>query len=166
MNRGAIIDNYIDNEKIFRFPYFNTSHEYEKLKLEEEKTKIALSSATNPKTYNIIKGKNILADQTAYNNMFNTVLNVKRYQRNLNQKKKLLGFKFKPTDYDNYTIAQLKTGLYIDFFDMCNELLLIDKITLNNLDYILSKNYRKLIILCIILITFLISYLIINILAK
>jgi len=163
-SKGTIVDNYVDNEKIFRFPYFSTSHEYKKIKLLEEKAKIAAIKAKDPTLYNIAVGRGILADQTAFNNMFDTVLNVNRYQRNLKQKEKLLRLNFKPIDYDKYTIGQLKQGLYVDFFDMCNELLLMESFNTNNLNNILSKNYRKIILLFILLITILIAYIIIYIL--
>jgi hypothetical protein len=163
-SKGTIVDNYVDNEKIFRFPYFSTSDEYKKIKLLEEKAKIAAIKAKDPALYNIAIGRGTLADQTAFNNMFDTVLNVNRYQRDLKQKKKLLGLHFKPIDYDKYTVGQLKQGLYVDFFDMCNELLLMESFNTSNLNNILSKNYRKIILLFIFLITILIAYIIIYIL--
>jgi hypothetical protein len=149
---------------VFRFPYFDSSHEMKKLKLEEEKANIAKIIAQNPKTFDIQVGRNILPDQTAFNKMFDTVLNVNRYQRNIKKKIKYLPLNDKPLDYTKLTIEQLKTALYVDFFDMCNELLLIEKINFESFNRILSKNYRKVTILCFILVVCLISYIIINIL--
>jgi len=163
-SKGTIVDNYVDKEKIFRFPYFSTSEEYKKIKLLEEKAKIAEIIAKDPKTHKIAIGRGVLADKTAFNNMFDTVLNVNRYQRNLKEEKRLLGLNFKPIDYDKYTIGELKQGLYIDFFDMCNELLLMESFNTTNLNNILSKNYRKIILLFMFLVAILIAYVIIYIL--
>ena len=163
-------DAKINNEKIFRFPYFNTSFEYQKIKLEEEKAKIANKIANNPATHNVISGRGILHDERAFNKMFNTVVNINKYQKQLKNRKKILATNTNTNtntnNIDNFTIGQIKEGLYVDFFDMCNELLLLDKFNYLNINYILSKNYRKIMLLVIILITIIITYLIINILDK
>jgi hypothetical protein len=154
----------IKSSMVFRFPYFDSSHEMKKLKLEEEKAKIAKIIAKNPKTFDIQIGRNILPDQSAFNKMFDTVLNVNRYQRNIKRKIKHLPLNNKPLDYNKLTIDEIKIALYVDFFDMCNELLLIEKINFESFNYVLSKNYRKIIILFFILFICLISYVIIIIL--
>lgn len=153
-----------NNKTIFRFPYFDSSHEMKKLKLEEDRAKFAEFIAKNPKTHNIQVGRNILPDQTAFNKMFDTVLNVNRYQRDIKNKMRLLRLRDKQIDYTKYSIQQLKEGLYVDFFDMCNELLLMEKFNFNNLNNILSKNYRKATILFFILLCVLISFMFMNIL--
>ena len=163
MNRGTVIDNYVDNEKIFRFPYFSTSLEYQKLKLAEENAKIAERIAKDPNTHKIISGRGILPDKTAFNNMFNTVLNINRYQRNIKKKLKYLPLNDIPFDHNNLTIGQLKNSLFVDFFDMCNELLLMEKFSPLTINFILSKNYRKITLLTILLLTFLLSFVVINI---
>ena len=149
---------------VYRFPYFDSSHEMKKLKLEEEKAKIAKIIAKNPKTFDIQIGRNILPDQSAFNNMFDTVLNVNRYQRNIKKKMIHLPLNNKSLDYNKLTIDEIKIALYVDFFDMCNELLLIEKINFESFNYVISKNYRKIIILFFILFICLISYIIIIIL--
>jgi hypothetical protein len=151
-----------NNKTVFRFPYFDGSFEYEKLKLEQEKAKLAAIIAKDPKTHKIQIGKGILPDQTAFNKMFDAVLNVNRHQRNIKKKIKYLPLNIKYLDYNDLTIKQLKKGLYIDFFDMCNELLLMEKFSLLNFNNIISKNYRKIILLLILLISIVISYIIIN----
>ena len=158
--------NYADNKKVFRFPHFDSSHEMEKLKLEAKKAKVAEIIARNPKTHDIQVGRNILPDQTAFNKMFETVLNVNRYQRDIKKKLKYIRLGDKPIDYTKFSIQQIKEGLYIDFFDMCNELLIIDKFNFHNLNAVLSKNYRKVTILLLILFILLISFVLMNILNK
>jgi hypothetical protein len=169
-NKSNKSNDKINNQKkssmVFRFPYFDSSHEMKKLKLEEEKAKIAKIIAQNPKTFDIQVGRNILPDQTAFNKMFDTVLNVNRYQRNIKKKMKYLPLNDKPLDYTKFTINEIKTALYVDFFDMCNELLLIKKINFESFNYVLSKKYRKVTILFFILFICLISYVIINILEE
>ena len=96
--------------------------------------------------------------------MFDTVLNVNRYQRDIKNKMRLLRLQDKPIDYTKYSIQQLKEGLYVDFFDMCNELLIMEKFNFSDLNSILSKNYRKATLLLFILICVLIAFVIINIL--
>lgn len=153
-----------NNKTVFRFPYFDSSHEIKKLKLEADKAKFAELIAKNPKTHNIQIGRNILPDQTAFNKMFDTVLNVNKYQRDIKNKMRLLRLQDKPIDYTKYSIQQLKEGLYVDFFDMCNELLIMEKFNISYLNNILSKNYRKATLLFFILICILIAFIIINIL--
>lgn len=152
------------NKTVFRFPYFDSSHEMKKLKLEADKAKFAELIAKNPKTHNIQSGRGIIPDQTAFNKMFDTVLNVNRYQRDIKNKMRLLRLQNKPVDYTKYSIQQIKEGLYVDFFDMCNELLMVEKFNLSNLNNILSKNYRKVTILFLILICILIAFVVTNIL--
>lgn len=77
---------------------------------------------------------------------------------------KYLPLNDKPLDYTKFTINEIKTALYVDFFDMCNELLLMEKFNFNNLNNILSKNYRKATILFFILLCVLISFMFMNIL--
>ena len=149
---------------VFRFPYFDSSYEMEKLKLEQEKARIAKIVAQNPKTFNIQVGRNILPDQTSFNKMFDTVLNVNRYQKNIRKKMKYLPLNNKPVNYTKFSIDQIKTGLYIDFFDMCNELLQVEKISFESFNAVLSKNYRKVTILFLFLFIFLVSYIIVSIL--
>ena len=155
--KGTDIDNYKDNDKIFRFPYFNTSLEYEKIKLAEDKKNFELQKLLDPKNNNFVIGRNVVFDSNAFNYQYAKIINTKKEKRLLKEKKRLLKLNEKPINYDKLTIEELKQGLFVDFFDMCNELINSN----DSIDFIMSKNYRKLTILVLTLIIMTISYTII-----
>ena len=59
---------------------------------------------------------------------------------------------------DTMTFNQLKSGLILDTYDMFNELFSIKKIDKQNINNVLDKNYRKLTLLSLLLIFFIIFY--------
>ena len=87
------INNYKDGvDKLFRFPYFNSSFELKKIKLEQEELKQKKRNALDLKNHNIATGKNVIFDQTAFNKMVDTVIKIGIDQRALKDKMKLIKF--------------------------------------------------------------------------
>ena len=104
-------------------------------------------------------------DSKAFNKKVNSVMDIARQRRKLKDKIKLAKLEYRPLDYNKLTIGELKMALYNDIFDMFDEISKLKKINLKYLNLILSKNYRKLTVLVLLLIIFILTYTLINILS-
>lgn len=101
-------------------------------------------------------------DTKAFNKQVNKVQDIIRQRRKLKDKIKLANLTYRPLDYNRMTIGELKMALYSDTYDMFREISNLKSFNLKKLNEILSKNYRKLTILIILLVAFITTYLLIN----
>jgi hypothetical protein len=100
-------------------------------------------------------------DSKAFNKKVNKVQDIMRQKKILKDKIKLAKLVYRPLDHNRLTISQLKTALYADTYQMFREIANLKSFNLQNLDQIMSKNYRKLTVLIILLITVLSTYVLI-----
>ena len=101
-------------------------------------------------------------DTKAFNKQVNKVQDIIRQRRKLKEKIKLANLAYRPLDYNQITIGELKMALYSDTYDMFREISNLKSFNLKKLNQIISKNYRKLTILIILLVALITTYLLIN----
>ena len=101
-------------------------------------------------------------DTKAFNKQVNKVEDIIRQRRKLKDKIKLANLAYRPLDYNKMTIGELKMALYSDTYDMFREISNLKSFNLKKLNHIISKNYRKLTILIIILVALITTYLLVN----
>jgi hypothetical protein len=104
----------------------------------------------------------ILFDNKAYNEKLNKINVLEKEKKELINKSKMLKLKFTPLDHNEMTIGQIKSGLYIDTQLMFNELLNLSVFNFSNIYEIISKKYRPLTLLCILLAFFIIVYILVQ----
>jgi len=153
-----------DDKKVFKFPHYDQTFEFDELKLEEDKAKIAEILAKDIRMYDIQSKKGIIADQTAFNNMYDTIGRINRYKRNIRNKMKLTQLNNKHIDYTTYTIHEMIDLVYTEFFNLYDDFIILETFNFININNILSKGVRKLLILIFLFFCFLIAFFIINIL--
>jgi hypothetical protein len=105
-------------------------------------------------------------DTKAFNKQVNKVQDIIRQRRKLKDKIKLANLAYRPLDYNQMTIGELKMALYSDTYDMFREISNLKSFSFIKLNEILSKNYRKLTILIILLVALITTYLLVNYLDK
>ena len=101
-------------------------------------------------------------DTKAFNKQVDKVSDIIRQRRKLKDKIKLANLAYRPLDYNRMTIGELKMALYSDTYDMFAEISNLKSFNLEKLNQIISKNYRKLTILIVLLVALIITYLLVN----
>ncbi len=101
-------------------------------------------------------------DTKAFNKQVNKVSDIIRQRRKLKDKIKLANLAYRPLDYNKMTIGELKMALYSDIYDMFGEISNLKSFNLKKLNQIISKNYRKLTILIVLLLALITTYLLVN----
>jgi len=109
------------------------------------------------------KGSDITAvggyfDIAAFNAKVNKIQEIARQRRKIKEQIKLARLNYRPLDVNQLTIEQLKQGLYLDTYNMFEEIKKMRSFNLSQLDNILSKNYRKMTVLIIFLIILISTY--------
>jgi len=153
-----------DKKPIYKFPEINASKEIAKYKktLSDLDKKKKIISKINVKD---VSSSGIF-DAKAFNKKVDSINEITMQKKNIKDKIKLLNLKYKPIDYNKMTINELKIGLLTDTNEMLNELSLMKKFNYIQFNDIISKNYRKLTILILLLILFVISYYFYNFLSN
>ena len=144
----------------FRFKDTNDEKEIQKmrklsadLKIKQQKeSKFKVSDVTAP------GGK---FDSKAFNKKVNKVQDIMHQRRKLKDQIKLAHLTYRPLDYNRMTIGELKMAVYLDTYDMFREIGELKSFDLKKINQIMSKNYRKLTVLIILLILFITTYLLI-----
>jgi hypothetical protein len=148
----------------YKFGEINDEKQINQMKILSSELKLKQKKESNFKVSDVTApgGK---FDSKAFNKKVNSVMDIARQRRKLKDKIKLAKLEYRPLDYNKLTIGELKMALYNDIFDMFDEISKLKKINLKYLNLILSKNYRKLTVLVLLLIIFILTYTLINILS-
>jgi hypothetical protein len=112
-----------------------------------------------PSDVSVVGGK---FDTKAFNLKVGKIQEIARQRRKLRDQIKLARLKYQPLDLNTLTIDQLKKGLYLDLYYMFNEIKHMQSFNFVELDRILSKNYRKLSLLIILLLIIIMTYLLVK----
>lgn len=100
-------------------------------------------------------------DPITFNKKFNEVQNIAR-QKKLERKKKLAKPINTQLEYKKINIDELKKEVYLDIHNMFKDFAKLKSFDINKIGQIMSINYRKLTVLIILLILFVITYLLIS----
>ena len=153
-----------NKELIYKFPYTDDTELIKKLSSDSEKLRSERKIASNIKPSDVSIGGKF--DSKAFNKKLDNIRDLRRAESKIKDKIKLAKLKYRPVSYGHLTIDQLKQAMIIDIYDMCSEISHMQNISFYNLNIILSKNYRKLSILVLLLIFIIISYIIIGLLSE
>jgi hypothetical protein len=104
-------------------------------------------------------------DLKAFNDKLNKVSSLRKAESKIKDKIQLAKLQYRPVSHNHLTIDQLKQAMIIDIYDMCIEMSEMKNINFVSINMILSKNYRKITFLIILLLFIIISYIIISILS-
>ena len=102
-------------------------------------------------------------DIKAYNKKLNTLFSNIMERQNLDKKIAQLKAESRIPDPNKLTLNQFIDGLTLDFYDMYDELIIMNDPSIVEISKIINKNYRKLTILMIFLIIFLLIFYILSI---
>jgi hypothetical protein len=148
----------------YKFQDIDGSKEISSLKSTENELNIKQQQSKNIKVSDITHGG--IFDLKAFNKKVDKVNKINREKSRIKQRIKQLQLKYKPLDYNKLTIEELKNSLLLDTYDMVYEIFSMEKFSIEKINIILSKNYRKLTILFILLIICIFSYILINFLSE
>jgi len=151
------------NKSNYKFGETNDEKEIQKMNKLSDELKIKQQKESKFKVSDITApgGK---FDSKAFNKKVNKVQDYIKQRRKLKNKIKLAKLAYRPLDYNRFTIGELKMAIYTDTYDMFKEIAKLKSFNLKNLDQIMSKNYRKLTVLIILLVVFISTYVLISIL--
>ena len=110
-----------------------------------------------------IVNNNFASDINAFNRNLDRIYSDITQRQNLDKKIAQLKAESRIPDPDKLTLNQFISGLSLDLYDMCNELINKDNVSVAEIVIIIDKNYRKLTILIIILMIFLLVFYILSI---
>ena len=148
----------------YKFQDIDGSKEISSLKSTVNELNIKQQQSKNIKVSDITHGG--IFDLKAFNKKVDKVNKINREKSRIKQRIKQLQLKYKPLDYNKLTIEELKNSLLLDTYDMVYEIFSMEKFSIEKINIILSKNYRKLTILFILLIICIFSYILINFLSE
>lgn len=152
------------NEQKYKFPEIDASKEI------SEYTNTLAKIEIEQKILNKIKLEDVtigsIFDAKAFNKKVDAINELIMKKNKIKDKINLLKLKYRPIDYNKMTIDEFKFGLITDINLMINELLLMKNFNYNQFNNIINKNYRKLTILILLLLLFIISYYLYNFLSN
>ena len=144
-------ENISDNDKIIEL-----ENKIKKLnELLKKKSKIKRSDVTYGQVFDI----------KLFNAKVNEVNDITRKKNKIKDQIKLSRLNYRPPNPDKLTITELKQGLLLDTYQMFKDFTTLKKISHNDINNILNKNYRRLTLLIILLIICIISYILIKFLS-
>jgi hypothetical protein len=152
-----------DSKLIYKFPDIDDSKLIKKLSADSDKVRAQKILASNIKPSDVSIGGKF--DLKAFNNKLDKIKELRQRESKLKDQINLAKLQYRPVSYNHLTIDQLKHGMIMDIYDMFNELALIDNLSIKNINLIMSKNYRKITLLILLLLYIVISYIIISILS-
>lgn len=145
--------------KTFNYTFPNIDAEIDRLSNEEKNLKLEREKKKIIKPSEVIAGS--VFDSALFNRKLDEINEINRKRRKIKDKIKLFKLKKRHVDYDDLTIRQFKNGIILDTYDMFSELFSMKSFSFKNINYIINKNYRKIILLVIIFSVIILSYIII-----
>ena len=152
-----------NKELIYKFPDIDDTKMIKNLSSESDKLQTKIKTASNIKPSDVSIGGKF--DSKAFNKKLDSIRDLKKAKSKIKDQINFAKLQYRPVSYNHLTIDQLKQAMIMDIYDMYNELCYMENINITNINIILSKNYRKLTILIILLLFIIISYIIISILS-